>query len=667
MRTLVRAHRAPRSALVVRLSKSAAVAGILCAATNATAQVLYEPFDYANNSNLNTNINPAQGTAWTAVLASGNLEQNKVTSPGNLSDPTGTLPASIGGKLPEQTSVSNNNNADRIAFGQVVTSGTIYYSYLLHFDTFGTWVGTGILRVAGFSQYAGTAATQTGLFSSLNLRKTSTTPGAAYQLGISKMTSVAADLVWDTAAGHSYTTSDTLFVVGSYTFNTGSTADDVAQLWVNPAAGTYGTASPPSATLTSTSSQFLGAGTNSDAPDIASFFYRPTSGSTYPPEIVDELRVDSSWAGVTPLGTLQKTFTGSAGDGNKWSTDGNWSGAHPTGTGAVAKIGPGISAGTIDVDTAQTVGSIQINNSGSLTISGAGGLTFDTNASAGDVTVTGGNHTLSTAVTLNKDLALKVATGSTLTLGSAATMTGTRTITKYGGGTLQLGASNLIDDTATLAVGVGTLDLNGNSETVATVRLGSGSPILGNAVTSPSDQDSADYTSGTISGSGTLTAGSYDLQSGTISSSLAGTGGVTKNTFGSVTLSGSNSYSGTTTVNLGTLVLSGTNSNTLTAVINALPSTIYGLAAVPAGEPIPTLSMSADSNLGPAPGSATPGNITLAGTLFTNGNFELSANRGIAIGPGSGTGTGTISVNTGKTVTYAGIITNNGSGTGYRG
>src|SRR5262249_3358653 len=67
---------------------------------------------------------------------------------------------------------------------------------------------------------------------------------------------------------------------------------------------------------------------------------------------------------------------------------------------------------------------------------------------------------------------------------------------------------------------------------------------------------------------------------------------------GTLTLSGSNAYSGITTVSGG------------------------------------TLSISSDANLGTAPASPTPGKLVLnGGTLQAAATFTLSSNRGIALGP----------------------------------
>ena len=114
-----------------------------------------------------------------------------------------------------------------------------------------------------------------------------------------------------------------------------------------------------------------------------------------------------------------------------------------------------------------------------------------------------------------------------------------------------------------------------------------------------------------------------------ISGVLGGAGGLTKTGTGTLTLSNSNTYTGATSITGGTLVLS------------------------------------ADANLGTAPGAATPASLVIdGGILSTSGTFSINSNRGIAIGPSSGTGSGTFNVTSGE-LTYAGIITSNtGSGTG---
>jgi autotransporter-associated beta strand protein len=140
-----------------------------------------------------------------------------------------------------------------------------------------------------------------------------------------------------------------------------------------------------------------------------------------------------------------------------------------------------------------------------------------------------------------------------MVLGATETYTGS---TNVSAGTLQTDASNRIVDTSALTVSGGTFDVQTFSETVGAVNLTSGS-ITG-------------------TGTGTLTGSSYAAQSGNISSILAGVGALTKTTPGTVTLSGANTYTGTTTIGSsggadgGTLALSGSGT------ISNATTTVYG-------------------------------------------------------------------------------------------
>jgi fibronectin-binding autotransporter adhesin len=104
---------------------------------------------------------------------------------------------------------------------------------------------------------------------------------------------------------------------------------------------------------------------------------------------------------------------------------------------------------------------------------------------------------------------------------------------------------------------------------------------------------------------------------------------LTKAGAGNWTLSGANTYSGGTTISGG------------------------------------TLKIGSDGNLGTAPSSPTAGNLVINNaTLEIISPMALNANRGIALGASSGTVSGFLQLDSGANVTYAGIMANNGSGTG---
>ena len=130
-------------------------------------------------------------------------------------------------------------------------------------------------------------------------------------------------------------------------------------------------------------------------------------------------------------------------------------------------------------------------------------------------------------------MGLNKTTGGTVTLSGANAYTGT---TAVSAGTLRLGATNVIANASAVTVASGaTFDLNSFAETVGSI-AGAGNITLGTAV---------------------LTAGG-DGTSTTFSGPVSGTtGGLTKAGAGVLTLSGTNSYTGVTTISGGTLQASG--------------------------------------------------------------------------------------------------------------
>ena len=218
--------------------------------------------------------------------------------------------------------------------------------------------------------------------------------------------------------------------------------------------------------------------------------------------------------------------------------------------------------------------------------------------------------------------------GQTLTIPGVISGNGTASITKNGSGTLTLTGTNT--HTATTTINAGKLSISNDSGLGAAPGSATSGHLTLNGGTLES---TADFTLNTNRGIALgASNGIIDVNSGTTltyGGIMAGSGTFTKVDSGTLTLSGVNTYSGSTTITGG------------------------------------ALAISADNGLGAAPGSATAGHLTLnGGTLQSTADFTLNSNRGIALG----TSHGTINVGNGTTLSYNGIAASNGnltkSGTG---
>ena len=274
-----------------------------------------------------------------------------------------------------------------------------------------------------------------------------------------------------------------------------------------------------------------------------------------------------------------------------------------------------ITAGVLSIGT--------ISNGGTASNLGAASTT------AANLTLGGGTlqYTGTTAST-NRNFVLTAGTTSTIDVATAATnltISGASTnttggLTKIGAGTLTLSGANLYTGTTTvtdgtLAYGVANaLSSGGVTVNGGTLALGTFSDTVG----------AVSLTGGSITSStGVLTGTSYDMQNGSVSAILAGTGILTKSTAGTVTLSGTNTYTGATRINAGVLSI-GTISNGGTA-----------------------------SNLGAA--STTAANLTLGGGTLQYTGATASTNRNFVLTTGT---TSTIDVTTAATnLTISGAST----------
>jgi autotransporter-associated beta strand protein len=287
-------------------------------------------------------------------------------------------------------------------------------------------------------------------------------------------------------------------------------------------------------------------------------------------------------AAITQLSSV--TWTGNAGDG-LWSSASNWVGSALPDKNNVAAVV--ISSGksvTFDSDDVGTIGST-IANSGTLTFNGSNNFTFGNVISGSGALVKSGSNTLTLSTT-------NTYTGNTtVSAGTLATTHATNTLANNGTITINSGAIYQVDGTDA----VGAIS-------------GSGSIILANGITLETVVNSPHTFSGVISGGGNLT----------------------KSGINTLTLSGSNTFTGKTFIAQR------------------------------------TLSISSDSNLGTAPNSFVSDQLKIANTAtlsFADG-VTLNANRGINLAPGGGVATITnIGSSTILGVISGAALTKSGSGT----
>jgi len=402
-------------------------------------------------------------------------------------------------------------------------------------------------------------------------------------------------------------------------------------------------------------------------------------------------------------------------------------------SGSLAKAGSGTltltGTNTYTGATNISAGSLVIDGSGSLrsgsylgAISNNGSFVYNSSAA----------QTLFGVISGTGDLTLN-GTG-TLMLTGNSTYTGTTTINS---GTLQLGNNSAAGSVTGSIVNNGTLVLNrSNALTLSQVVSGSGNLIqngsgtvtlsgantysgitsINNGVLAVSSDDNlgaAPIT--TTAGQLVLNGGTFQADSSftlnanrgvtlgtsggiftangqlTYDGAIAGSGSLTKSGTSKLLLTGTNTYSGSTTINAGILQLgnngtTGSIDSTSSIVNNGTllfyrsdsftfshamagtgnlakygsgtltlsgTNTYSGTTTIGGG----VLAVSSDSNLGSAPSSATAGNLVLNnGTLQATASFDLNANRGITL-----TGTGTFAIDPSVTLNYAGVIASTGN------
>lgn len=511
---------------------------------------------------------------------------------------------SIGGNT-EITGLAGSGGALNLSAGTLTLNQAVDTTSALPFSGSGSFTKTGVsaLTLTGNSGgYAGTTTVSAGtLFANGSLGGTvsvassatlagsgtvgavAITSGATLSPGTSPGTLTVGDMTWAgggnynwqlfDATGSAGTGYDTISGTGSLTINATSGAPFQINLWTLSGTGPDVNGEAINFSPTANSTWTLGSFSSISGFDATQFTivttaangtggFANTYGGTFS---VASNGNNLDLVYTAPLVGTSWDYTAT---GGSWSTGGNWNPATvPSGTATLAFTGGGGTA-TNDITLEQisaltftgsasggytlagnaiTLGSGGINNSSpfgqivsaNVTLASAASIASNTAGVALTLsgTVNNAGNTLTLTGSGNTSLGMVTGTGV-----FAKTVSGTATLTAavaspavmVSGGAVLLAGSNLLADTAAVTVNGGALNLSPADETVGSFTISSGS----------------------LTGSGTLTAATYALNGGTVAANL-GAGTLSANA-GATTLSGT-AEAGTVNVSGGTLTTGAAN------------------------------------------------------------------------------------------------------------
>jgi autotransporter-associated beta strand protein len=269
-------------------------------------------------------------------------------------------------------------------------------------------------------------------------------------------------------------------------------------------------------------------------------------------------------------------------------------------------------------------GQVTKSGSGTLTLSGANTYSGGTVLSGGTLTAGHQNAFGTGALTIGASTVLDLANyniGNTLTNnGGTILNAGTLLGGNFNGGTTDLSGTN---STVTEVTGTATVNVTGADATITTV---SGGTLNVNAAGTTIQS----YNGGNVAVGAARTV---TIHEGTSSGSLSGEGGLAKAGTGTLTLTGTNTYSGATTVTAGLLTVNGDNSSSATTV--GAGATLGGSGTIGA--------LVVQNGATIAPGNS-PGTLAVDGNVTWQGGGNYNWQLVNALGS-AGTGWDTLAIN----------------------
>ncbi len=236
---------------------STILSSIVLVSASASAQIVFtESFDYTVGTELS-----AANAAWAQTNSGDTISiANGSLSVSGLVTSTGNHVSFDGGGIDYQRAFT------------AISSGTVWYSFAFQVTAFPETSNQGY--------FAGLGANSTNFASTIWTKK----DGNGFNLGVANDTNVASlQFVSGTLSLNT-----TYFVVANFNID-----DDTTSMWFDPSSATFGEVSAPSATISGLS--------RTARTSLDRFFIRQDNATNTPFILMDEIRVGTTWASVTPV------------------------------------------------------------------------------------------------------------------------------------------------------------------------------------------------------------------------------------------------------------------------------------------------------------------------------------------------------------------------------